>query len=80
MALVPVYMPKFGATMSEGIISAWHRQEGDTINEGEPLLTVETEKVDAEVEAPASGSIGELCFAAGDEVPVGTIIAYIETN
>lgn len=80
MALVPIYMPKYGATMTEGIIAAWHRQEGESINEGEALLTVETEKVSTELAAPASGIIGEICYEEGAEVPCGQVIAYIETS
>lgn len=78
MAVVPVYMPKFGMTMTHAIIGEWKKQEGESIAAGEALLTVETEKVNAEVEAPASGTIVEITYAVDDEVEVGQIIAYIE--
>jgi pyruvate dehydrogenase E2 component (dihydrolipoamide acetyltransferase) len=79
MALVPVYMPKYGMTMTEGVIKEWLKQEGETVAIGEPLLLVETEKVNTEIEAPASGTLAELCFALEDEAPVGAVVAYIET-
>lgn len=78
MAREAIHMPKYGMTMTEGIITEWHFQEGDTVNEGDALLTVETEKVDTDIEAPVSGKLVEVRFNVDDEVPVGDIIAYIE--
>jgi pyruvate/2-oxoglutarate dehydrogenase complex dihydrolipoamide acyltransferase (E2) component len=78
MAKHPIYMPKFGMTMTEGLIVAWHFQEGDTVEQGTPLLTVETEKVDTDVEAPSSGTLVGIEFEVDDAVPVGDIIAYID--
>jgi pyruvate dehydrogenase E2 component (dihydrolipoamide acetyltransferase) len=75
----PIYMPKFGMTMTEGLIVAWHKQEGDLVQTGDILFTVETEKVDADVEAPASGRLVSVQYEEGDEAAVGEIIAYIET-
>ena len=80
MALEPVYMPKFGMTMTEGIIVAWHCQEGERIAEGAPLLTVETEKVDSEINAPVSGILVDVRYQIDDEAPVGEIIAHIDTG
>jgi pyruvate/2-oxoglutarate dehydrogenase complex dihydrolipoamide acyltransferase (E2) component len=78
MAKHPIYMPKFGMTMTEGLIVAWHFQEGDTVEQGVPLLTVETEKVDTDLEAPSSGTLVGIEFEVDDAVPVGDIIAYID--
>jgi pyruvate dehydrogenase E2 component (dihydrolipoamide acetyltransferase) len=75
----PIYMPKFGMTMTEGLIVEWLKAEGEIVQEGEPLLTVQTEKVDTEVLAPASGTLTSVQYEAGDEAPVGEILAYIET-
>lgn len=78
MALISVYMPKFGMTMTHGVITQWHKQEGDRIEQGQPLLAVETEKVNVDVEAPASGTIVEISFEVDAEVEVGAVVAYIE--
>lgn len=78
MAREAIYMPKYGMTMTEGVIVEWHAQEGDLVNAGDPLLTVETEKVDTDIEAPVSGTLVEVRYAVNAEVPVGEIIAYIE--
>ena len=79
MALEPVYMPKFGMTMEAGLIVEWLVSEGDRVAEGAPIVLIETEKVSAELEAPAAGLIMEIGCQVDDEVPVGDIIAYIET-
>jgi pyruvate dehydrogenase E2 component (dihydrolipoamide acetyltransferase) len=76
----PIYMPKFGMTMTEGLILTWHKQEGDAVRQGDPLFTVQTEKVDTDVEAPISGILVGVQYEAGDEAPVGEIIAYIEAE
>jgi len=80
MALQPIFMPKFGMTMTEGIIVQWHKQVGDAIAAGEPLVTVQTEKVDTEIESPVTGRVVELRYAIDDEAPVGEIIAQIDTG
>ena len=74
----PIYMPKFGLTMTEGLIVEWLKKEGDPVNEGDALLTVQTEKVDTDINAPATGTLVSIQYEAGDEAPVGEIIAYIE--
>lgn len=80
MALEPVYMPKFGMTMEAGVIVEWLVAEGQRVVEGQPIVVIETEKVSTELEAPASGLVMEIACAVDDEVPVGQVIAYIETN
>jgi pyruvate/2-oxoglutarate dehydrogenase complex dihydrolipoamide acyltransferase (E2) component len=74
----PIYMPKFGMTMTAGLIVTWHKHEGDTVDQGDALFTVETEKVDADVEAPAAGTLVSIQYEEGDEADVGEIVAYIE--
>jgi pyruvate/2-oxoglutarate dehydrogenase complex dihydrolipoamide acyltransferase (E2) component len=72
-----VTMPKWGMSMQEGLLSEWLVAVGDTVTEGQPLATVETEKVDAEIEAPEAGVVAELLVEAGTEVEVGTVIARL---
>ena len=61
--------------MQEGVISSWLVAVGDQVVEGQPLATVETEKVEAEVEAAAAGTITEILCEAGDTAEVGSVIA-----
>lgn len=70
-----IILPKWGMTMQEGIIASWLVAAGDTVTEGQAVATVETEKVEAEIEAPASGTIAELLFEEGDTAEVGAVIA-----
>ena len=78
MDLIAVHMPKYGMTMEEGIIVEWLVNEGDHVNEGDGIAVIETEKVETELEAPASGVIVEISVDADTEIPVGNVIAYIE--
>lgn len=80
MELIAVYMPKYGMTMEAGIVVKWLVEEGDSIKQGDPIAVIATEKVDTELEAPASGTVAELSVEVDSEVPVGKIIAYIEKD
>jgi pyruvate dehydrogenase E2 component (dihydrolipoamide acetyltransferase) len=70
-------MPKTGMTQETGVIVQWLHEEGEHVEKGEPLLEVMTDKVNMEVESPASGVLRSIRAAANDEVPVTQIIAYI---
>lgn len=72
-----VIMPKQGNTVESCIITAWKKKAGEQVSEGEVLAEVETDKALVEVESPATGTLLELFFAEGDDVPVLTNIAAI---
>lgn len=72
-----VTMPKWGMSMQEGHLVEWFVQVGDQVTVGQPLATVETEKVDAEIEASEAGTITALLAEAGTDVECGTVIAVI---
>lgn len=74
---VEVFMPKAGMDMKEGKIIKWLKNVGDTVQEGDGLLEIETDKVSMEVEAPASGTLLCRYFEDGNTVPVVTIIGYV---
>src|SRR3954453_23517049 len=65
-----VKMPKWGLTMTTGTVTDWLRDEGSEISEGDPLLTVETEKAVNDIEAPANGILLKIVAGQGSEVPV----------
>jgi len=73
----PVIMPKQGQSVESCIISEWIKKKGDTVNEGDIILTYETDKASFELFSPVSGKILEIFFNNGDEVPVLTNIAVI---
>jgi len=73
-------MPQMGESIAEGTVSQWLKQVGEDVQRDEPLLEISTDKVDAEIPAPAAGTLAEIVVSEGDTVEVGTIIAYIETE
>jgi pyruvate dehydrogenase E2 component (dihydrolipoamide acetyltransferase) len=72
-----VTMPKLGETVTEGVVSQWLKQVGDTVAFDDPLFEVSTDKVDSEVPSPYDGVLLEILVPAGDTVPIGTPIARI---
>jgi pyruvate/2-oxoglutarate dehydrogenase complex dihydrolipoamide acyltransferase (E2) component len=75
-----VNMPHLGYDMQEGRIALWLKDVGDHVERGEPLAEVETDKTTIEMEALADGTLVEIVFPAGTDVPVGATIAYLETD
>jgi 2-oxoglutarate dehydrogenase E2 component (dihydrolipoamide succinyltransferase) len=74
---VDVVMPQMGVSVSEGTITKWNKQVGDTIEADETLLEISTDKVDTEVPSPASGVVSEILVQEGQTVDVGTLLARI---
>ena len=72
-----VTMPKLGETVTEGLVSQWLKQVGDTVAFDDPLFEVSTDKVDSEVPSPYDGVLLEILVNEGDTVPVGTALARI---
>lgn len=73
-----VKMQKLGETVDEVLVLEWLVAVGDRVSEGDTLMRVETDKVDADVPSPVSGEIVELLVAVEDEVQVGAAICTIE--
>ena len=72
-----IIMPKQGLQMTEGVITQWLKQEGETIQEGEPFFEMETDKLSITIDASASGTVLKLLYEEGDMVPVTETIAII---
>jgi 2-oxoglutarate dehydrogenase E2 component (dihydrolipoamide succinyltransferase) len=72
-----VIMPQLGESVVEGTVIKWLKNEGDSIEEYEPLLEVNTDKVDTEVPAPADGTLLKLYVEEGQTVSAGTLLAVI---
>jgi pyruvate dehydrogenase E2 component (dihydrolipoamide acetyltransferase) len=72
-----VIMPKFGMAQEEATIVRWYKQEGEQVEQGEPLLEVMTDKVNMDVEAPASGVLLSAKYGVDEVVPVTVVIGYI---
>jgi 2-oxoglutarate dehydrogenase E2 component (dihydrolipoamide succinyltransferase) len=74
---IEVIMPQLGESIVEGTVIKWLKQEGETIEEFEPLLEVNTDKVDTEIPSPASGSLLKVYIGEGQTVRAGTILAML---
>ena len=79
MAIVDLVMPKLGESIMEATILKWHKQPGDAVALDETVLEIATDKVDSEVPSTAAGVIQELLFPVNEVVPIGTVIARIQT-
>src|SRR6266436_7148999 len=72
-----IIMPALEMAQETGKVVHWLKRPGDSVQKGEPLVEIETDKVTVEIEAPASGVLREVTAGVGDVVPVGKTIALI---
>ena len=72
-----IIMPKLGMTMKEGTVEEWFKSEGDTVNEGDSIVTISSEKLIQDVEAPASGTLLKINVQAGEEAKVKAVLGVI---
>lgn len=77
MSNTQVLMPQMGESIAEGTIVTWLKKPGDRVEKDEPLFEISTDKVDAEIPAPASGFLLETLFGPGETVEVNKVVAYI---
>src|SRR5947207_14484724 len=73
-----ITMPQMGESVSEGTVLTWHKQEGDWVEKDETIVEVSTDKVDAEVPAPASGKLVKILAQEDETVAVGEALAELE--
>jgi 2-oxoglutarate dehydrogenase E2 component (dihydrolipoamide succinyltransferase) len=72
-----VIMPQMGESIFEGTITKWLKKPGDSVQRDEPLFEISTDKVDAEIPSPASGTLAEIKVDAGNTVQINTVVAVI---
>ena len=75
--MTQVLLPKLGFAMEEGVLSEWLSKDGAVVSEGQPLYSLESEKSQQEIEAPASGTL-RILAEAGQTYRVGHVLAEIE--
>lgn len=73
-----ICVPKLGAKMEQAVLVSWNKGVGDSVEEGEALFEVETDKVVSEIEAEASGRLSRILVREGEEVLPGRVVAEIE--
>jgi pyruvate/2-oxoglutarate dehydrogenase complex dihydrolipoamide acyltransferase (E2) component len=74
---VEILLPKIGFSMNEGEVVEWLAKDGDQIEEGQPLFSLEADKSTNEVDSPASGTL-RIVAEAGESYEVGTVLGYID--
>ena len=72
-----VLMPQMGESITEGTLTKWLKQVGDTVQRDEPIFEISTDKVDAEIPSPAAGKLAEIRVKEGETVTVNTVVAVI---
>src|SRR3954466_6506246 len=77
---IQITMPPMGESVTEGTILEWLKQVGDEVEADEGIVEVSTDKVDAEVPAPASGTLTKILVEPDETVPVGTVLGEISPN
>ena len=77
---VDIVMPPMGESVSEGVVLEWAKQPGDEVEADETVVEISTDKVDAEVPAPASGTLAEILAQAGDTVSVGQVLGRLAAS
>lgn len=80
MSMVDLIMPKLGESIMEATILKWHKKPGDKVQTDETVLDIATDKVDSEVPSTADGTIAEILYQENDVVPIGKVIARINTD
>src|SRR3954453_769070 len=77
---VDITMPAMGESVTEGVVLEGHKQPGDAVAQDETIVEISTDKVDAEVPAPAAGTMGEILAQAGETVEVGQVLARMQSG
>ena len=80
MAIAELIMPKMGESIMEATILKWNKKVGEHIKLDETVLEIATDKVDSEIPSPFEGVLTEILYAVNDVVPIGSVIAKIETD
>ena len=75
-----IKLPKWGETMEEGEIGEWFVKMGDRIIKGQTLVSIEIDKANVDLESPVSGTVVSIDSETGDIVPVGSVIAHVQTD
>src|SRR5829696_6343375 len=75
--MADVVMPQMGESIAEGTIVRWIKKVGDAVDRDEPLFEISTDKVDAEIPAPAAGVLTDIKVKEGETVPVNSVVAVI---
>jgi pyruvate/2-oxoglutarate dehydrogenase complex dihydrolipoamide acyltransferase (E2) component len=79
-SIVDVTMPQMGVSVAEGTIADWKKRPGDWIERDETIVEISTDKIETEIPSPANGRVTEILVEVGVTVPVGEVLARIDTG
>src|SRR3954451_12640857 len=77
---VEIQMPQMGESVTEGTVLEWHKSEGEFVSEGETVVEVSTDKIDAEVPGPVSGVITRILKGPDETIEVGGVLAELDSS
>lgn len=75
-----IKVPKLGLTMESAVLVKWLISDGDGVEQGQPIAEIETDKIESEVESPATGVVTALLASEGEELEVGAVIARLASE
>ena len=75
-----IVVPELGESVVEARVAKWLKKQGDAVNAGEPLVELETEKIDLEVSADRAGVLAEIKHSEGADVKVGEVLAILQES
>ena len=75
-----IVVPALGESITEATVAKWLKNVGDSVEADEPIVELETDKVNLEVPSPVSGTVGDIKFKDGDTVEVGAVLGSVQTN
>ena len=74
---IEIIIPNQGLTVTEVVITKWHKKTGDIVKKGEGLLDFESDKAVIELESPADGELSRIVAEEGETVPIGGLVAFV---
>ena len=80
MSRVELKMPSYGMADTESVVLAWLREPGELVDEGDPVVSIDTAKTEVTLESPAAGVLGPHLFDVDAEVGTGAVLTWVEAG
>jgi pyruvate/2-oxoglutarate dehydrogenase complex dihydrolipoamide acyltransferase (E2) component len=77
---VELKMPSYGMADTESVVVAWLREPGELVDEGDPIVSIDTAKTEVTLESPAAGVLGPHLFDVEAEVATGSVLTWVEAS
>ena len=80
MSRVELKVPSYGMADTESVVTAWLREPGEMVDEGDPVVSIDTAKTEVTLESPAAGVLGPRLFDVDAEVGTGAVLTWVEAG